>query len=92
MIGRSAWRATWTPAEIKLSGVSWVIFGLAGIGSAFLYGLEFGARVVPLYWVGSPWGLVTGNPFLLLVLIGLFLEWFNDFRHWRRSRNSKGTA
>jgi hypothetical protein len=46
----------WTSGEIKVSGWSWVICGVAGIATALIGGLEFGARVIPLYWVGSPWG------------------------------------
>lgn len=88
-IGSAARYASWTVAEVKLTGVGWVVFGLAGIGTGLLGGLELGAKVIPLYWVGSPWGFVTGNPFVPAALcINLFIQLFIALRH-RRSRARK---
>jgi hypothetical protein len=77
---------SWTPSEIRLSGLGWAIFGLAGVGTALVGGLEFGARVIPLYWVGSPWGIVTANPIPLFLLANLLFQLLIELRHRRRSR------
>jgi hypothetical protein len=77
---------SWTPGEIKLSGLSWAVFGLAGVGTALVGGLEFGARVIPLYWVGSPWGTVTANPLALILVANLLFQLLIQLHHKRRSR------
>lgn len=77
---------SWSSGEIKLSGLSWAICGLAGVGMALVGGLALGARVIPLYWVGSPWGIVTSNPWPLIFLANLLFQVLIELRHRRRSR------
>jgi hypothetical protein len=79
----------WTSGEIKVSGWSWVICGVAGIAMSLVGGLEFGARVIPMYWVGSPWGLITGNPWPLIALANLLFQLLIELRHKRQSRISR---
>ena len=78
--------SSWTPGEIKLSGLGWAVCGLAGVGMALVGGLEFGAHVIPLYWVGSPWGIVTANPWPLILFANLLFQLLIELRHRRRSR------
>lgn len=78
--------SSWTPSEIKLSGWSWAICGLSGVIVALVGGLEFGAHVVPLYWVGSPWGIVTANPWPLVFLGTLLFQLLIERHHRTRSR------
>ena len=79
----------WTSREIKVSGWSWVICGATGIAMAVIGGLEFGARVIPMYWVGSPWGMITGNPWPLIAIATLLFQAGIELRHKRRSRITK---
>jgi hypothetical protein len=79
---------SWTQAEVRASGIGWAICGLSGVGMALVAGLEFGAHVIPTYWVGSPWGIVTGNPWILIFLGNLLFQWLIALHHWRPSRRS----
>jgi hypothetical protein len=79
-------RYSWTPGEIKVSGLGWAVCGLTGVAMALVGGLEFGAHVIPLYWVGSPWGIVTANPWPLILFANLIFQLLIELRHRRRSR------
>lgn len=86
MFGRFGGRVSWTPGEIKLAGFGWTVFALAGVGMSLVGGLEFGAHVIPLYWVGSPWGLVTANPLPLVLFGNLLLQLLIELHHKQRLR------
>ena len=75
--------SSWTQGAIKLSGWSWAICGLAGLCMALVGGLEFGARVIPIYWAGSPWGLITGNPWPLVMILTVLFQLLID-RHQKK--------
>lgn len=78
--------SSWTPGEIKVSGWSWAICGLAGIAMALVGGLELAARFIPLYWVSSPWGIVTANPWPLIFFGTLLFQLLIERHHRSRSR------
>jgi hypothetical protein len=82
----------WTPGEIKVSGWSWAISGMAGVGVALIGGLIFEAHVIPVYWVGSPWGIVTANPLGLVLLATLLFQVLIGWHNKRRSRISRTFA
>jgi hypothetical protein len=84
MFGRFGGRSSWTPGEIKLAGLGHSVVGLAGVVISLVGGLEFGAHVIPLYWVGSPWGLVTANPLPLVVIGNSLLQLSIELHHRRR--------
>jgi hypothetical protein len=70
----------WSSHEIRLSAWGWVICGVAGMVWALLGGLIFGARVIPLFWVGSPWAILA-NPAPLIIIGNGFYQALIDQRH-----------
>jgi len=74
--------SSWTAGAIKLSGWTWAICGLSGLCMAVLGALEFGG-IIPMYWVGSPWGIITANPWPLVWMATLLFQVLID-RHQKK--------
>jgi hypothetical protein len=70
----------WTARELKLSGWSWAVCGLVGMATVLFGGLIFGARVIPVFWVGSPWGIFA-NPWPEVIVATLLFQFVIDQRH-----------
>lgn len=65
----------WSAREVKLSGWGWLVCGLAGMLWTLIGGLSLGAHVIPLFWVGSPWGLLwTDLGPIIIVANGLYQQ------------------
>lgn len=69
----------WTARELKLSGWSWAVCGLVGMATVLFGGLIFGARVIPVFWVGSPWGIFA-NPWPEVIIGTLLFQVMIDRR------------
>jgi hypothetical protein len=86
----STWGINWSSTEIRLLGVSRLIWGLSCGLYVLIFGLTLGARVIPEFWVGHPWGLFVSAPIALVSLGTLFFQAVLVSRHKESLPSNRG--